>query len=138
MGRLSDTYAGLLLDAALGSGHVSTFPATVYFALSTTEPADDGTGVTEPSGNGYARVACTNNSTNWPDTGTDRVKALAVDHFFPTPTGSGWGDVGWICLYTASTAGSMVAWVALDSVQTILAGATVRVPAGFTVTAPGS
>jgi hypothetical protein len=46
-------------------GTAYTAPTTVYMALSTTTPTDAGGNVTEPSGNGYARVAIGNNSTNW-------------------------------------------------------------------------
>lgn len=37
-----------------------TPPTTVYVGLSTADPGDDGTGLAEPAGNGYARQAITN------------------------------------------------------------------------------
>ena len=51
-----------LLDADFGSGT----PATWYLAAFLTMPAADGTGGVEPAVGSYARVAVTNNGTNWP------------------------------------------------------------------------
>ena len=67
----SDNREKLIADSQFGAGAVTiatvTYaPATWYFGLSTTTPNDDGTGFTEPSGGGYARVAKTNDATNFP------------------------------------------------------------------------
>lgn len=43
---------------------------TLYFALFTALPADDGTGGTEVTATGYARVAVTANTTNFKDPST--------------------------------------------------------------------
>lgn len=50
----STFFANKAIDNFTGVAAYS--PATRYVGLSTTAPNDDGTGVTEPSGNGYARV----------------------------------------------------------------------------------
>jgi len=50
------------LDNIYGSGT----PATLYAAMMTTIPDGDGTGGVEFAGGTYARVAKTNNSTNFP------------------------------------------------------------------------
>lgn len=63
----------------------ATLPATYYLALSTTEPFEDGTGVTEPeASSGYARIAVANladavngsvkntNSLSWSELTTDQ------------------------------------------------------------------
>jgi hypothetical protein len=86
---LSDFYANKTLDAILGSAHSADFPASVWIGLSTTKPNDDGTGITEPAigTNAYARVAKTNNDTNWPDAAA-RVKANGTAITFPAPTGA--------------------------------------------------
>lgn len=117
-GRFSDTYAGFLLDAALGSSRTADFPATVYIGLSTSAPSNTGTGITEPVGGAYARVAKTNDDTNWPDTGTDRIKANGTAVTFPQPTAS-WGTVTHFVIMSAATGGSMVAWGTLDVSRTI-------------------
>ncbi len=79
-----------LLDHVFGAA-AYTAPGTVYIALSTTTPTAAGGNFTEPSGNGYARVAVTNNKTNW---STDAAGALenAVAFAFAQATGS-WGTV---------------------------------------------
>lgn len=59
---IGDQWAKDILDAKFGSGS----PATVYAALLLTLPLGDGTGGTEFSGGTYARIAVTNNNTNFP------------------------------------------------------------------------
>lgn len=97
---------------------------THYVALSTTTPAQDGTGFTEPSGNAYARVSVTNDTTNWvpsgsqPGDGSQQQENGATIQF-PTATGS-WGTVTYFGIYDASTAGNLLAYGALDTSRTIL------------------
>ena len=56
-------YAGANLNLDLGSGT----PATWYVALLTAMPTDGtGTGLVEAAWTGYARIALTNNGTNFP------------------------------------------------------------------------
>lgn len=58
-----NAYKKKLLDAVYGNTAVGA-PATLYVALFTVAPGQDGTGGTEvPSTNAYARVAVTNNTT---------------------------------------------------------------------------
>lgn len=59
-------YANAQIQSALYGGSSLGAPATWYVGWSTTQPNQDGSNVTEPSGNGYARVAVTNNATNFP------------------------------------------------------------------------
>ena len=94
--------------------------ATLYVGLSTTTPAGDGTGVTEPSGNAYARVAVTNNATNFPAaTGTTNgSKANGTTITFPTATGA-WGTVTYVVFYDAAAAGNLVAFGALTTSKAI-------------------
>lgn len=56
MGSFADHLENKLLDHVFGGGDYAR-PATLYIGLSTTTIADGGTNITEPSGNGYARVA---------------------------------------------------------------------------------
>lgn len=78
-----DGRANAVLDAIYGSAHASGFPATVYVALYYASP--DGTGGgTEADYDTYARVALTNNDTNFPDA-VDREKVVALQIDFPTP-----------------------------------------------------
>lgn len=137
--RFKDTIANRVLDLLLGSSHDTTAtPATVYVALITTAPSDaNGTGIVEVSGSAYARVAVTNNSTNWPNAAS-RVKSNGTTITFPTSTGS-WGTVVGYALYDAATTGNFLAYGALGSSQTVGSGVTPQfAAAALTVTSPGT
>jgi len=54
---ISKTILSSFLGALLGKASVSY--GTVYMALSTADPTVDGSGISEPSGNGYARKVLT-------------------------------------------------------------------------------
>jgi hypothetical protein len=128
MGGFAD-YAELeLLDHLLGGADYAR-PATVYAGLSTTTPGDDGSNFTEPSGNAYARVAITNNATNFPAAAAgSKSNGTAVT--FPQATGA-WGTVTHFALYDASSGGNQILWGALTDARVIGNGQT----ASF---APGS
>jgi hypothetical protein len=81
----TDNLENKLLDHVLGGGDYAR-PGTVYIGLSTTTPNDDGTNFTEPTGNGYARAAVTNNATEWP-AASGGSKSNANDITFAQATG---------------------------------------------------
>lgn len=99
----------LLADSQFGAGVQGSFaPATWYLGTSTTTPADDGSGFTEPSGNNYGRVAITNNSTNWPAASTaDGVttKINGAKFIFNIPSGP-WGSQSHWGLFTSASGGT--------------------------------
>ena len=100
MGRLGDTTIDAVMDLLFGAQAYT--PAASYdIALSTTQPANDGTGVTEPAGGGYARVQVTNDLTHWP-AASGRQKSNGVAIAFPTATGD-WGTIGWFAIYDHGT-----------------------------------
>lgn len=109
-GSKSDYLEKAILDFLLGGGALSS-PGTIYVALSTAAYSDAATGssMTEVSGGSYARVAVTNNSTNWPNaTGTSpATKSNGTAVTFPTATGS-WGTVASFYLCDASSAGNVL------------------------------
>lgn len=106
-GSRSDYLEGKQSDEVLG-GVAFAAPATVYVALFTAVSADGGT-FTEVSGNAYARVALTNNQTNWPALAAG-LKSNGVAATFPQATPAGWGEVrGW-GIYDASSAGNQLYW----------------------------
>ncbi len=136
MGFLSDNDANNMLDARFGAV-ASSAPATYYVGLSTTTPTNTGSNITEPSGNAYARVAVTNNTTNWP-AAASRSKSNGTTITFPTATGS-WGTVTHFVLFDAATAGNMRAWGALTASQSVASGATPDFPVGaLVISAPGT
>ena len=77
-----------------------TAPVTVYVALSTTTTADDGTGLTEPVGNGYARTAVVFDA---PSLGIMNNQLVT----FPQATGS-WGTLTHFAIMDAVTGGNML------------------------------
>jgi hypothetical protein len=124
-----------ILDARFGSGT----PTTWYVGLSTatTEPADDGTGVTEPSGGGYARVEVANTVGNFPAATLvsdgaggqigDKTHANAVT--FPTATAD-WGTAHWGLMFPAATGGTYRYRVQLDTAKAVATGDTPSFAAG--------
>ena len=77
-----------------------TAPVSVFVALSTTSINDDGSGITEPVGNAYARTAVVFDA---PALGIS-VNQLVT---FPQATGS-WGTLTDFALFDASTGGNML------------------------------
>jgi hypothetical protein len=103
-------------------------PGTWYVGLYTAMPNDDGTGGTECSGGGYARVAVTNNLANWP-AASGGTKANANTIQFPTAT-LGWGTVVGFGLFTASSGGTPQLADELTTPRPVLAGDDPRFLAG--------
>jgi hypothetical protein len=105
---LSDYLENLLLKLTYGTVAAGwTRPAglnTLYIALYTTLPADDGTGGVEVSGGSYARVAVTNNS-GFTVTGNQVVNA--ADIVFTDPT-LNWGTVVGFGILDAASGGNLL------------------------------
>lgn len=106
-----------LLNSILGNPG-SLGPGTVYIGLSTTTPAPDGSNFTEPGSFDYARVAVTNNDTEWPNA-SGGVKSNANIILFPQASGGSWGTVTHVGFFTLSSGGDLIAWGALDESRTI-------------------
>ncbi len=111
------------LDGALGGSNFAQ-PATVYLALYTVAPTSAGGG-TEVSGGAYARVAVTNNSTNWPAStgGGPGTKANGAAFTFPTATVS-WGTVVAWGIFDAASAGNGLYWGTLNASRLVNIGDT--------------
>jgi len=95
-----------LLDHVFGGADWAR-PATVYIALYTTAPGDAGGGV-EVSGGSYARLAVTNNATNFPAAAGDGAKANGTVFTFAQATAD-WGLVAAFAIFDA-IAGNMLYW----------------------------
>lgn len=122
----TDARERTVADSQFGGGATTWAPATWYLGLSTTTPNDDGSNFTEPSGGSYARVAVTNNSTNFPAASTSSgttTKTNGADFTFPDPTGS-WGLITYAGWFTASSGGTPEYTFALDSPITVNNGNT--------------
>ena len=117
----SDYLENRVLDHFLG-GVASTAPATVYVGLLTTAMSDASTSGTpspgvEVTGGSYARVAVTNNATNWP-AASGGAKANGTVITFPAPTAN-WGTVVAAAIMDAATSGNMLYWFDLTTSRTI-------------------
>ena len=136
---LTDADAHDVLDSRFGggAGAPTTAPASWWVALSTTTPALDGTGVTEPApGAGYAPVEVINDAAHWPDA-AGREKTNASDVVFPQAT-SGWGTVTHYVLKDGA-AGTVRAFGALSPAKVVTAGAVPRLEAGqILIAVPGA
>lgn len=118
-----------LLDLVFG-GTAYSAPATIYVAASTGLAS---AAVAEPSGNGYARVAVTNNATNFPaSTGSNpATKSNGTAITFPTVTGTGqsWGTIASVALYDAASGGNLLGQANLSTAQVANSGSTLSIPA---------
>jgi hypothetical protein len=121
MGSFTDYLENKLLDH-VWSAAAYTPSVTLYVALSTTTIADDGTNMTEPAVGAYARVAVTNNATNWP-AAVGGAKANGTAITFPTAT-AGWGIILDFAIMDHPTAGNMLGYGTLTTSKTIDSGDT--------------
>lgn len=127
MAGFTDFLENEVLDH-LFSAATYTAPATTYIALSTTTPTDAGGNFTEPVGNNYARVAFTNDATNWP-AASGGAKSNGVAITFPEASGS-WGTVTHVGIYDASSGGNLLCWGALTVSKAITSGDTAQFAVG--------
>ena len=124
MGSFSDYLEDELLDHVFGKG--SFAPPTIYVALSTADPLDSGSGLAEPSGNGYARVQTTGTDWNAASGGAiDNANAIT----FNEATGS-WGTITHFVLMDAASGGNLLVHGALSTSKSISSGDTVKFAAG--------
>ncbi len=124
MGGFSDYWENKILDHIFGKG--SYTPPTIYVGLSTADPTDDGSGLAEPSGNGYARTQTSASDWNAASNGSlDNVSDIT----FAQATGS-WGTITHFALFNAATAGNMLAHGVLSQSKTIGNSDTARFQAG--------
>lgn len=126
-----------LLNSMIGLtsdfGTLSSVP-NLHLALSTTDVTAAGTGFTEATGSGYARVDITAamfDSTAANSSGTTDIQNDTTITF-PTATGnwsSGADFVAW-GIFDASTSGNLIAWGALTVDKPVLNGDTASIAVG--------
>ena len=113
MGSFSDYWENEILDHLFSKG--SYTPPTIYLALSTADPGDNGAGLSEPSGNGYARAATAASDWNAASGGAlDNADVIE----FPEATGA-WGTVTHFALLDAASGGHLLAHGMLSQSKTI-------------------
>ena len=130
------SFANRTAQAMLNSlfGNTSNFGAlasapTIHVALSTTAPAEDGTNVTEPSGNGYARSATAPADWNAATLADPSLVDNANPVAFPQATAS-WGACTHFALYDALTGGNFLGFGVVGTPKTPAANDTPSFPAG--------
>jgi len=103
--------------------------STLYVALNTGVPTDDGGGnFLEPVGNAYARVAVTNDKTNF-TTANNGALENATLITFPTALGP-WGTVTHFGIYDFSTGGNILGSGSLVLSKAIVSGDTASFASG--------
>jgi hypothetical protein len=110
-GEISDYAANNLLDLAFRNQAFSAPDTYVALVTATVSDSDTGSTITEPSGNGYARVQVNINGGSSPT--WDIAAAGLVDNThliqMPTPTGS-WGTVVGVAICDAATVGNLIGY----------------------------
>lgn len=131
MANASDFLENELLDHVFGAASY-TAPATLHFALFTVAPSDSGGG-TEVTGGSYARVAVTNNATNFP-AASGGAKSNGTAITFAQATAN-WGTVVAMGVFDAASGGNLLYHDALTTNRTINNGDTASFAVGeFDVT----
>jgi hypothetical protein len=118
----SDDAEAKVLDHVFGLATYTT--PTLYLGVSTSDPTETGGGLSEPVGNGYARIAT--DPADWER--FVNVVDNANELTFAEATGS-WGTITHFALYDAASAGNLVIYGALTTARSISAATTLRFPA---------
>jgi hypothetical protein len=124
MGTFSDYWENEILDHVFGKG--SYTPPTIYVGLSTADPGDSGAGLSEPSGNGYARAQTT--ASDW-NVAADGHVDNANPILFATATGD-WGTLTHFALFDAASGGHLLAYGTLSEPKAFGSNDTARFAAG--------
>lgn len=126
MGAATDYLEDEILDHILGAAAYSA-PATVYVGLAT-GVTDAGVVTGEPSTGSYARVAVTNNSTNFP-AASDGSKSNGTKISFPEATGD-WGTMTHVFISDADSGGNALLYSELTESKAVGTGDTVSFAIG--------
>lgn len=116
MGSFADYLENKILDHV--SGKTAFTMPTAYVGLSTADPLDNATGLAEPSGNGYARVATA--GADW-NAASGGAIDNANDITFPEASGS-WGTCTHFAIFDAASGGNMLWHGTLASSKLIESG----------------
>lgn len=123
-----------LLDLAFG-GATFTPSGTLYVFLSSGNPGESGHAALEPSTSyGYARVAVTNDKTNWSTVITNSGSLHNMTTItFPTAVSGNWGYVDYWGIFDQATGGNYYGYGSLTQPKTITIGDTLSFPSGSLV-----
>ncbi|HSV98857.1 MAG TPA: hypothetical protein VLI39_01700 [Sedimentisphaerales bacterium] len=129
MGSFSNYWENKVLDHLFGKGTYA--PPTIHVALSTADPGEDGSGLDEPEGAGYARAVTQASDWSSADGGLiDNVEGIE----FNAATGA-WGTLTHFALFDAATGGNLLAHGSLTQPRNVNASdAPVFPPSDLQVT----
>lgn len=117
-----------ILNILFGRRAWSGKPTTLYLSAMTSVPTDTAAG-TEPSGNGYARVAISVASGSWEVGATERERKNVSIINFGTATAA-WGTVQYVGLHTAASGGSLLAYIQLPDAREVAQNTALKIAAG--------
>ena len=124
MGSFANYLELKLFDHLVGKT-AYTMP-TAYVGLSTADPLDDASGLAEPSGSGYARVATV--GADW-NAAVGGGNSNAQDITFPQASGD-WGTLTHFAVFDAASGGNMLFHGSLTSSKHIESGETAKFAGG--------
>jgi hypothetical protein len=108
---ITDYAANRILSAMFGKTSSAQIGSTCYLGLSSTQPNKSGGNVTEPSGNGYARVLvgiAGQSATQMMGNPSESKITNDKEIHFNAATGS-WGILTYAVVYDAATGGTLLA-----------------------------
>lgn len=121
MGSMSDYVENNILNSLLRGTAWPAVSGNTYVGLSTADPLDDGSGIAEPAGGSYARVAVSRATGSW-DAPANQAGAQKTANTgavtFAAPTGN-WGTITHFFVSDASSGGNMLMSGALTTPRTI-------------------
>lgn len=126
MAGFTDYLENEVLDHLFGAA-TYTSPTTLYVGLCTSV-SESGTITGEPSSGAYARVAVTNNATNFP-AAVSGAKSNGTVIEFPEATAA-WGTMSVFFLASAATAGNVLAYGDLTVPKAVAIGDTPKFNVG--------
>lgn len=116
---LSNYSENLILNSLFG-GVTLNPPSSLYFGLSTTSILENGDGISEPIGNGYARVIIVNNTTSFPTTSTSQ-KSNGITIAFPQSSGA-WGTIIDFFISDSLSGGNILCYGTLSTPKDVTSG----------------
>lgn len=121
--------SGILASMFRGNPDSFTFPPTgIYIGLTSNSPSDADPTANELSGNGYARVQVTQNTSEWTapadDSGPQKIEN-SNNIEFPTATAN-WGYVSGVIVSDAATGGNVYMRGDITTPRDVLSGDTFR------------
>lgn len=114
---LATAVKNVVLEHLLGKVTQVDLGNETWLALSTANPTADGSGIAEPSGNGYGRVLVGNSAqplTQKFGSAAGGVITNIDAIMMPEATGA-WGTITHFALFTAESGGTFIGWGALTA-----------------------